>query len=227
MIERARDRHTLLLAAGELRRAVAAPRSARPVLRQQLVEPRRVSGFSPAIDERQQRRSPRRSSIGSRLKNWKTKPMCSRRSRVSSPSSRRRDLGARDRHGAARSACRGPPGCASASTCRSRTGPSPPRVRLSSRRANAAQRVDRGVALAVAANDPPGGDGHPGDSWSRGFACDGHRLGPRYPIARRLPPAGPRDDACSFVKFVGTPAPPASPAGRSPPGPVTPCLRQR
>jgi hypothetical protein len=46
-----------------------------------------LSGFSPAIESGRTTFSSA-SSIGSRLKNWKTKPMCSRRSLVSSVSLR-------------------------------------------------------------------------------------------------------------------------------------------
>ena len=79
--ERACDRDPLLLAARELGRAMREP-VAETDVRDDLVEPA-VSGFSPAIV------SGRRMfsfafSIGSRLKNWKTKPMCSRRSFVRS-----------------------------------------------------------------------------------------------------------------------------------------------
>jgi hypothetical protein len=95
--ERARDRDALLLAARELGRPVLR-RSARPTA-QQVVE-EALSGFSPAIESGRTMFSSA-VSIGSRLKNWKTKPMCSRRSCVSSLSS---ELGARagDRDVAAR-----------------------------------------------------------------------------------------------------------------------------
>ena len=83
--ERARERDALLLAAGELGRAMRAPVGEPGLLRAALraSAPRASRRRSTAAG----RRSPRPSSIGSRLKNWKTKPMCSRRRRVSSGSS--------------------------------------------------------------------------------------------------------------------------------------------
>ena len=56
-----------------------------------------MSGFSPAIESGRTTFSSA-SSMGRRLKNWKTKPMCSRRRRVSCESSSSRDLGAGDHH---------------------------------------------------------------------------------------------------------------------------------
>ena len=80
------DGDALLLAAGELGGPVGAA-----VLEadraDQLVDPLRRSGLRPAIESGSTRFS---SAVrtGSRLKNWKTKPSLSRRSLVSSPSSR-------------------------------------------------------------------------------------------------------------------------------------------
>ena len=56
-----------------------------------------LSGFSPAIESGRTMFSSA-SSIGSRLKNWKTKPMWSRRSMRELGVVQRRDLGAADRH---------------------------------------------------------------------------------------------------------------------------------
>ena len=83
--ERSRDRDPLLLAARELGGPVVKP----------VAQPDRPirswyqsgSGFSPAI-ESGSRMFSSAESIGSRLKNWKTKPMCSRRSFVRSVSPR-------------------------------------------------------------------------------------------------------------------------------------------
>ena len=119
--ERAGHRDALLLAAGELGGPVRR-RSARPVA---------SSSSSIHCRARASRRrsraaggcSPRRESIGSRLKNWKTKPMCARRSFVSVVVLERRQLDARRSRRCRRSAGRGRRGCASASTCRSPTGP--------------------------------------------------------------------------------------------------------
>ena len=80
------------------------------------------SGLRPAIESGSTRFS---SAVrtGSRLKNWKTKPSLSRRSLVSSPSSRPVISIAVERRPCPRSACRARRGCASGSTCPSPRGP--------------------------------------------------------------------------------------------------------
>ena len=84
--ERARDGDPLLLAAGELGRPVRAPvRRARRDRAAPRTRPCRAS--SPAI-ESGRRMFSSAVSIGSRLKNWKMKPMCLRRSFVISVSLR-------------------------------------------------------------------------------------------------------------------------------------------
>ena len=75
--ERAGDRDALLLAAGELGRSVRA--AVGEADRSSSSSNHSWSGFSPAI-ESGSRMFSSAVSIGSRLKNWKTKPMCSRRS---------------------------------------------------------------------------------------------------------------------------------------------------
>ena len=98
-------------------------------------------------------------SIGSRLKNWKMNPMCSRRSFVSSVSLSPAELGAGDQHLARRSAGRAP-----ARMCMSVDLPEPdgPMIAVSSPgtivERDAAQRIDGRVALAVAARDLVRGD---------------------------------------------------------------------
>ena len=79
--ERAGDRDALLLAAGELRRPVRAALGETDRWISSSTHAR--SGFAPAI-ESGSRMFSSAVSIGSRLKNWKTKPMCRRRSFVSS-----------------------------------------------------------------------------------------------------------------------------------------------
>ena len=82
--ERPGDRDALLLAARELGRAVLEPvRRARP--RSISSSNHSRSGFSPAIESGSVMFSSA-VSIGRRLKNWKMKPMCSRRSFVRSVS---------------------------------------------------------------------------------------------------------------------------------------------
>ena len=95
-------------------------------------------------------------SIGSRLKNWKMKPMCSRRSFVRSVSPSE-VISCRRSTPSLRSAGRARRGCASASTCRSRTAPSPSSAgRWLTSSETPAQGVDCGIALAVAAGDARG-----------------------------------------------------------------------
>ncbi len=79
--ERARDRDALLLAARELRRAGGCGGSRGPSGRA-ASSSHSLSGFSPAIESGRTTFSSAL-SIGRRLKNWKTKPMCSRRRSVS------------------------------------------------------------------------------------------------------------------------------------------------
>ena len=67
-------RDALLLAAGELRRAVLAPVGEAGLSSSS--SSHAGSGFSPAIESGRTTFSSA-VSIGSRLKNWKTKPMCS------------------------------------------------------------------------------------------------------------------------------------------------------
>ena len=71
--ERPRDRDALLLAAGELRRAVL-PAVRQADVREELSS-HCLSGFTPAIASGRVTFSSA-FSIGRRLKNWKTKPMC-------------------------------------------------------------------------------------------------------------------------------------------------------
>ena len=86
--QRPGDGDPLLLAAGQLRRAVPQPVGQ--------AEPAPTTCVEPAGSGRGRRApaaagcSPRASSIGSRLNDWKTKPTRSRRSRVSARSSQAR-----------------------------------------------------------------------------------------------------------------------------------------
>ena len=119
--ERPGDRDALLLPARELGGAVREPVGEADRGRQ-LLEPVGI-GLRPAIESGRTMFS-FAVSIGSRLKNWKMKPMCSRRSFVSCVSLSSPIAVSGDVDVAARSACRGRRGCASASTCRSPKGPS-------------------------------------------------------------------------------------------------------
>ena len=128
--QRPRHGDALLLAAGELGRAVRAAAGEADAV-DQLVDPRLVR-LAPAISQREGMFSSA-VSIGSRLKNWKTKPTWVRRSFVSSRSSRP-VISTPSISTAPGSGGRGRRGCASASTCRSRTAPSPRSARRGRRR---------------------------------------------------------------------------------------------
>ncbi len=119
----ARDRDALLLAAGELGREVLCAVGEADRARAAPCARRRSPGRSPRDERGQEHVLERRSASGSRLKNWKTKPMCSRRRRVSALVVEAVVAVAGDRDRGPTSASRARRGCAAACSCRSRTGP--------------------------------------------------------------------------------------------------------
>ena len=102
--------------------------------------------------------SPRAVSIGSRLKNWKTKPMCSRRSRVSSLSPSAVIVGAVDPHLARGRPVEPGEDVHERRLARARRAHDRGQLALGDRQRDAAQGVDGRVAVAVAAAEVTRGE---------------------------------------------------------------------
>ena len=104
-------------------------------------------------------------SIGSRLKNWKMKPMWSRRSFVSSLSSMPRDVLAGDGDLARGGLVEAGEDVHERRLARARRAHDGGQPAASDVERDAAQGVDGGVALAVAAHDVASRDDGLGDGW--------------------------------------------------------------
>ena len=128
------------------------------------VEPPAV-GLAPGDRERQQDVLLGASSTGSRLKNWKMKPMCSRRSCVSSPSSSVVELGAGDRDRARGRLVEPGEHVHQRRLARARRAHHGDELARRTSTLDAAQGVDRGLALAIAARQLAGRHGDAG--WRR------------------------------------------------------------
>ena len=182
--ERAGDGDALLLAAGELGRAVRAPVArGRPCRAAPRPTPR--SGFAPASESGSTMFSSA-VSIGSRLKNWKMKPMWSRRSCVSAVSLEPGDVDAGDRDRRPRSGRSRP-----ARMCISVDLPEPdgPMIAVSWPCAMSSETPRSashgGVAVAVAAGDA--GGGHDRGGRARSGASHAWRSFMRPPSQPRAP----------------------------------------